>query len=114
MPVFIVDPEGNLLYYNEAAEKIFGRRFKDTGSMAASVWSRIFVPTDESGNPLMPEALPLMIAMTEMHAAYSRFWIRGIDNVSRHIEVAAFPIISKASENLGSMAIFWETRNRLE
>lgn len=55
VPVFIADPDGNLLFYNAAAEQVLGRRFKDIGPMAASVWSRIFVPTDESGNPLMPE-----------------------------------------------------------
>ena len=33
MAVFIVDPEGNLLFYNEAAEDILGIRFSETGSM---------------------------------------------------------------------------------
>ncbi len=33
IPVFIVDPAGNLLFYNEAAEELLGRRFEDTGEM---------------------------------------------------------------------------------
>jgi PAS domain-containing protein len=27
MPIFIVDPVGNLVFYNEPAESILGRRF---------------------------------------------------------------------------------------
>jgi len=36
MPIFIVDPVGNLLFYNEPAELILGRRFEETGEMPAS------------------------------------------------------------------------------
>ena len=32
MPIFLVDTEGNLLYYNEPAEAILGRRFSETGA----------------------------------------------------------------------------------
>lgn len=108
MPIFIVDPEGTLLFYNEAAEKILGRRFDKTGEMAASVWARIFVPTDEHGSPLLPETLPLMIALNEHRPAHDRLWIRGIDNVNRHIEVTAIPLIDEARQFVGAMAIFWE------
>ena len=31
IPIFIVDPEGVLLFYNEPAETILGQRFEDTG-----------------------------------------------------------------------------------
>jgi PAS domain-containing protein len=65
VPVFLVDLEGNLLYFNKAAGEVLGRTFEETGSMSAGVWSRIFLPTDESGSPLDPEKLPLMVALTE-------------------------------------------------
>lgn len=109
-PVFIVDPDGNLLFYNEAAGKVLGRRFSETGPMAASAWTRIFVPTDESGNPLLPESLPLMIALTELRPAYGTMWIRGLDNLQRHLGVAAVPITQRGGEIGGSMAVFWELR----
>ena len=108
MPIFIVDPEGTLLFYNEAAEKILWRRFEKTGEMAASVWSRIFNPTDEHGLPLLPESLPLVIALNEHRPAHGDLWISGIDNVRRHIEVVAFPLTSPAEQQLGAIAIFWE------
>jgi len=108
VPVFLVDTEGNLLFYNQAAGVVLGRTFEDTGPMTASVWSRIFVPTDEAGSPLLPESLPLMIALTENRPSAGSLWIQGIDNILRHIKVAAFPLLSSEGQNLGAMAVFWE------
>ena len=49
MPIFIVDPSGTLLFYNEPAETILGRRFEESGEMPMDVWSTVFTPTDEKG-----------------------------------------------------------------
>ena len=108
MPIFIVDPDGTLLFYNRSAEDILGRRFEETGEMAASIWSRIFIPTDENDLPLMPETPPLMIAITERIPAHLKFWIRSIDNIRRHIEATAFPLVNEEGRFLGAIAIFWE------
>src|SRR5512147_1731955 len=110
IPIFIVDPDGSLLYYNEPAEEILGERFEDTGEMPASVWSRLFVPTDEEGNPMLPESLPLMIALTEHKASHKGIWIKGIDNVKRHIEITAFPLLGQADRFLGAVAMFWDVK----
>ena len=49
VPAFLVDPEGTLLFYNEPAEAILGRRFDDTGEMPAEEWSSAFFPIDDPG-----------------------------------------------------------------
>ncbi|MFC1923055.1 PAS domain-containing protein [Chloroflexota bacterium] len=108
MPLFIVDPAGDLLYYNEPAETILGIRYVETGSMPASEWSTVFNPVDHEGKPILPEELPLMIAMTQLHPAHKSFWIKGLDNAMRQIELTAFPLIAQANRFLGAIAIFWE------
>jgi PAS domain-containing protein len=108
LPMFIVDEEGNLLFYNEPAEVILGERFSDTGEMKASVWSRLFIPTEEDGSPLAPELLPLMITLSEHKPAHKRFAIKNLENVSRVIEVTSFPLLGAADRFLGAVAIFWE------
>ena len=110
LPVFIVDPDGSLLFYNEPAEAILGLRFEETGEMDASEWSRVFVPSEEDGSPLMPESLPLMVAVSEQRPTLRRMWINGLDNVRRHIEVFAFPLTGMAQRHLGAVAIFWEVK----
>ena len=36
VPLFLVDPKGDLLFYNEPAEAILGQRFEETGAMPAA------------------------------------------------------------------------------
>lgn len=108
LPVFIVDPAGNLIYYNEPAERILGQSYEETGEMPLAEWSTIFVPTDAEGVPLPPESLPLVIALRERRPTHLDFWIRGLDGTRRHLRATALPIIGQAGRFLGAMALFWE------
>jgi PAS domain-containing protein len=108
MPVFIVNPAGDLIFYNEPAENILGYRFDETGVMPANEWATVFQPFDSAGNSLRPDDLPLVIAITERSPAHKNFWIRGLDESLRQIEVTAFPLIGQGDNFLGAVAIFWE------
>lgn len=107
-PVFLVDPEGNLLFYNEPAEAILGRRFSETGMMSAAEWGTAFRATDRNDAPLSPDELPLSVALAERRPAHKRFWIVGLDNYRRFIETTALPLIGEADRFLGAVAFFWE------
>lgn len=109
MPVFIVNPDGDLIFYNEPAEAVLGQSYTETGTMPAREWSTIFQPFDREGNSVPPEELPLMIALSKRHPAHSLFWIHSKDGVTREIEVTAFPLIGQAERFLGAVAIFWES-----
>ena len=111
-PIFVVDPDGRLLYYNEPAEDILGRRYDEAGEMPQAEWASIFTPTDEQGHALPPERLPLSIAVAEQRPAHGPMWIRGLDGTLRHIAVTAFPLIGQAGRFLGAVAFFWEPAAR--
>ena len=108
MPVFIVGPFGDLLYYNEPAEAIFGHRFDETGEMPLGEWSTVFEPTDASGAVLPPEQLPLVMALRNRTPAHRDFWLRGLDGTRRHVAATAFPLVGQAGRFLGAVALFWE------
>ena len=108
MPVFIVDPTGTLVFYNEPAERILGRRFEETGEMPVEEWSTVFAPTDDHGAPIPPETLPLRVTLTEHRPSSAVFWITGFDGVRRRIETIAIPLLAAAGRDLGALAIFWE------
>ena len=108
MPIFIVDPEGTLLFYNPPAEAILGPRFAETGPMPIHDWSTIFRPTDADGTVLAPTELPLWIALRQGRPAHRSFWIRGLDHKQRFIEITCFPLIGQAGHSLGAVALFWE------
>ena len=107
-PIFIVDPPGNLLYYNESAEPILGRRFAETGEMSLEEWSTIFQMTDENHVLIPQDELPLARALMERRPVHMRLLLVGLDNVQRHIETTCFPLIGQGDRFMGAMAIFWE------
>ena len=59
MPIFIIDPQGTMIYYNEPAEEILGCRFNETGAMALDKWTTAFAPMDENGAPLAVAGHPM-------------------------------------------------------
>ena len=106
--VFLVDARGPVIYFNEAAERVLGRRFMEGSSMAAEEWSTVFEPMDDEGNPIHMTELPLGIAIRERHPDHGTLRIRSIDGRERRIEVTAFPLFAHEDECLGAIAIFWE------
>jgi PAS domain-containing protein len=107
-PVFLVDAQGGLIYYNEAAERVLGRPYVEGQSMDADEWSTAFKPMDEDGTPLALDGIPLGVAIERQEPAHSSLWIEGHDGVRRRIEVTAFPLFAHANDMVGAVAIFWE------
>jgi PAS domain S-box-containing protein len=112
MPIWLMGPGGDLLFYNEPAEPILGRRFEEAGEMPGEVLATMFQTTAEDGSRLEAEDLPINIALGERRPAHLWFRIRGLDGVWRRIEVTAFPIEGQGGRNLGAVAIFWEANDK--
>ena len=108
LPIFIVDPNGDLLYYNESAEAILGSRYDETGPMSANQLAGIFRTVDQEGRPMKSDDLPLVKALVHRQPAHGSLWIEALDGGLRKIAVTAFPIIGQANRFLGAIAIFWE------
>lgn len=112
MPVFVVDPDGNLLFYNEPAEELLGRRFDEAGEMPMAEWSTVFQPRDEEGQPLSPESLPLVTALRKRAPAHGAVRITGLDGVTRRLDIVAFPLVGLGGRLLGAVAVFWGADSR--
>ena len=97
---------GVLVFYNDAAGAVLGKRFEEAGRMSSDEWTTAFGPFDRDGRTLAIEELPLTIALRRNRPAFSRFTIRGLDGAEHEIHVSAIPIVSTAGTR-GAMAIFW-------
>ena len=111
-PMFMVDPKGNLLYYNEPAEELLGSRYEETGQMPLEEWGNLFSPTDSLGRAMPPGDLPLTRALTDRTPTQGSFFIRGLDGISRHLSVTAVPLERPGGTDLGALAIFWALPRR--
>ncbi len=110
-PMFLVDPDGNLVYFNEPAEDILGTTYAEEGEMAPEEWGTAFKPHDlQTGEELPVEALPLAVALAERKPAHRTMAITARDGVRRPIAVTAFPLWARADEFVGAVSIFWEEK----
>jgi len=111
IPVFITDTTGNLIFYNEPAEKILGSRFEETGEMKVEMWSTEFKPLDEDGKDLPPEELPLVKTLNDQLPHHKTFRIESMMGKAERISVTSYPIIGRSGKFLGAVAIFWEAKD---
>jgi PAS domain-containing protein len=110
-PVFLVDAQGVLVYYNEPAEEILGLRYAEAGPLKPDEWGTKWKPEYLDGTPITLEKLPLTIAIAQRRPAHMPFRITGIDGKKRTIEATAFPLMARADEYVGAVAIFWESKD---
>jgi PAS domain-containing protein len=108
IPLLLVDSKGDLLFYNEPAEAIVGRRFEDTGGMPVEQWSTSFSAIDDQGRAIAPEELPLMITLSTHMPAHRRLHIVNGTEATRSIEVTSIPISGLQGGFLGAAALVWE------
>lgn len=108
MPIMLVDPRGDLVFFNAAAALVLGRRFEDTGSIVRSEWPLVFQPSNRDGSPIKREALPLLVATERREPSHLRGWLRGLDDVAREFESIAFPLIGQGGRMLGAVGVFWD------
>ena len=109
VPVFVVDASGDMVYFNEPAEAVLGRRFNEVREMPFEEWTTAFFPSGE-GRLLETNEIPLVVALRERAPAHRELDITDAHGASRRIGVTAFPIESSDGRELGAVAMFWELR----
>ncbi len=105
-PAFLVDADGNLLFYNEAAGGLLGRRYEETGQMTASDWTSTFGPFDEDGEPIPYDQVPLTANLRGNRPAHGGFRIRSASGVEHAIEASALPLVGDQNFH-GAIVVFW-------
>jgi PAS domain-containing protein len=109
-PMLIVDAQGELIFYNEAAGAILGRPFTEAEPAAFEDWARAFDPRDVEGKPVALVETSLGIALKERMPAHRTLRIRSADGIERVVESTAFPLYARADEFVGGVTVFWGKR----
>ncbi|TMK46821.1 MAG: hypothetical protein E6G55_04330 [Actinobacteria bacterium] len=106
-PMLIVDAQGTLIFYNEAAGAILGRPFNEAEPATFGDWAKAFDPRDQEGAPMALADSPLGIVLAERMPAHRTLRIRSADGAERVVESTAFPLYARADEFVGGVAVFW-------
>jgi PAS domain-containing protein len=105
-PAFLVDEGGLLVFYNEAAGMLLGKRFEELGTVGPQEWGSLFGPFDESGAPIPYDDLPIVRAVRAGRPAHAEMTVRSTDGTEHEVEVSAFPILTPHGSQ-GAIAVFW-------
>ena len=105
-PSFLVDRGGEIAFYNEAAGALLGRRYEDSGPMAASAWAAQYGPFDDDGEPIPFDKLALTETLRGNRPAHDRFCIHAQDGTTTLIEASGIPIVGTDGYT-GAMIVFW-------
>jgi PAS domain-containing protein len=108
MPIMLFDAAGNLLYYNEPAETILGRRYDETGEIPLDDWYKLIELSADDGSPLPRESRPVAMVLQQHQAVHRALWLHKPDGTRRRIEATAFPLEGQGGRHLGAVTIFWE------
>jgi PAS domain-containing protein len=106
LPAFLTDPDGQLLFFNDAAGVLLGRSFEEVGPLGREEWAQRFGPFDDRGRPLAADDLPLARALQEGHPAQGRFHARIDGDDLREVEVSALPLLEPGHFE-GALVAFW-------
>ena len=109
VPVFLVDEQGELVFLNEAAERLLGIRFDELDRLPLDTWATMFTPREPEGEPMATDEVPLVVALKERRPWLGPIRITGGDGVERAIAVTAFPLEGGRDRLLGAVAMFWES-----
>lgn len=103
---FLVAADGELLFFNEAAGSMLGRRFEETGKMSAGDWTSTFGPFDDDGNAIAYDQLPITMSLRGNRPAHAGFHIRSASGVDHEIEASALPLVGE-NDFHGAIVVFW-------
>jgi PAS domain-containing protein len=106
LPALLLDPDGLLLFFNDAAAEILGRRFEEVGRLPREEWARRVGPFDDQGRPVATDSLPLASALRAGRPTLGRFHVRLGDGELREIEMSALPLL-EPDHFEGALLVFW-------
>lgn len=107
LAAFIVDPEGTIVFFNDSAGELIGRRFDEVGPLTRDEWNSRFGPFDEFGKLIPTRDMPLSLALREGLPANGRFSLHKEDGETLEVEVSALPLVTALGFE-GAIVVFWQ------
>jgi PAS domain-containing protein len=105
-PAFLVGEQGTLLFYNDAAAAMLGRRFEESGRMSAADWTSEFGPFGPDEKPIPYEQIPATVALRDRRPFHGNFRICASGGNHQDVAASAIPIVGPGGSS-GAIVIFW-------
>ena len=101
----LIDVEGAIVFFNDAAAQFFGGLFEETGPVPLARWRADVGPFDKAHRHLPTGNLPVTRAFRDGRPGVGRFHIRGGSGLV-YVEIVALPLVGSVGLH-GAMVVFW-------
>lgn len=108
IPIWMMDSDGNLVFYNEPAEALLGIQFDEVGPVHADQLGEMFRITRVDGEPMGEMEFPVLRTLAKHVPDHGEVRYCGMDGVWRDVAVSAIPIEGQGARFMGVFATFWE------
>jgi PAS domain-containing protein len=109
-PMFLIDAEGTLAFYNEAAELMLGKTYAEIGAITANEFGTMLEMADLDGTPLRRRDSPAGVAFYQREPAHRKLLATTLDGRRRPFEVTAYPLFGHVGDMHGVLTVFWEAK----
>jgi PAS domain-containing protein len=107
-PMFIIDNDGNMIFFNEAAEVKVGRAFADVGQIPVAEWQEQFKVRELDDTPAPLESMPGWFQLQKERPGLGELMFTTFDGRDLRIAVCALPLFSGEDQFEGALVLFWE------
>jgi PAS domain S-box-containing protein len=107
-PLVILDENGTIVFFNEPAERIIGQTPAELGNLAERDWRARFSAQRLDGTPVGNEDQPTAVARRDRQPTHETLVYTMLDGQQRTLSVTAIPLLGRAEELAGVVAVFWE------
>jgi PAS domain-containing protein len=108
-PMFLIDAEGMLVFYNDAAALLLGKTYAELGEIPASEFAAALDMETPEGEPIRRRDSPAGVALFDQRPAHMTLMATAYNGTRRMYDATAYPLFAAAGEMHGVVAVFWES-----
>ena len=105
--MFLLDGEGTVVFYNEAAELLIGRPFAEVGEISMFEFGDRLEIRHLDGTPMSRREAPSGIAFFERRPVHKVVVATAFDGTRRMVEATSYPLFGAGEELHGVVTVFW-------
>ncbi len=102
-PIALIDHDGKMIYYNESAEYILGRKYNESGEIESRDWEDRFFEQEERNQSIKILDLPFIRVLSMRHILQGEYWMRNFEEINQKVLIVSVPLVGLAQRELGAI-----------
>ena len=107
-PMFLIDGDGTLVFFNEAAELLLGKSYGEVGGITALEFGAMLDLGHPDGTPMRRRDSPAGVAFYRQEPAHQTVLATTLGGSRELFAVTAYPLFGRVGQMHGVLAVFWK------